>query len=615
MPESLIADVARQFPQFEILECLGRGGMAVVYKARQPRLDRLVALKVLAPHRAKDPQFAERFQREAQALARLNHPAIVAVYEFGEANGLYYLVMEYVDGATLRDVLRQGRVPPALALNLVPKICEALQFAHHEGVVHRDIKPENILLDRQGRVKIADFGIAKLFGAPSAALPLTEAKSVVGTPHYMAPEQVEHPQGVDHRADLYSLGVVFYELLTGELPLGRFPPPSSRSGIDPRLDAIVLRALEKEPTRRYQQASDIRTEVESLASPASPPSATSEDPIAYHSLNRPPIPPDAPSALRWLAAGLTTVGAANLLGTVLILLGVIGVALCDRWGVDLDGPLPELADMLQSPDWSVARGLAGAVMAVLLAGSGLILLGALRLRRLASYRLALMACVLSLVLLPASWLGIPVGIWGLVLLGRRSTQQLFQQAHQRSAPSPESGASQSRTAWWIVAGSTALISVVLFWLGSGEGSSHRKIAAELTDKLRAEQDNHRAMIAQQRAVAANGLTAAQPPPVIIQTVPVSGDAQVPSNLGEIRITFSQPMLDRLRVPPPGSSETRPEFTGDLRWSDDHRTLVAPVQLRAGRTYAWWLNPGHDRSFESTDGQAAIPYLLIFQTAN
>jgi len=135
-------------------------------------------------------------------------------------------VMEFVDGLNLRQLLLNGKMAPGQALTIVPKICEALQYAHEQGIVHRDIKPENILLDKQGRVKIADFGIAKMMGVGDGQQALTGAKDVVGTPHYMAPEQLEKPLTVDHRADIYSLGVVFYEMLTGELPLGRFAPPS-----------------------------------------------------------------------------------------------------------------------------------------------------------------------------------------------------------------------------------------------------------------------------------------------------------------------------------------------------------------------------------------------------
>jgi tRNA A-37 threonylcarbamoyl transferase component Bud32 len=263
------AEIAALFPQLEILECLGQGGMGVVYKARQPRLNRLVALKILSREKEQDGQFAERFTREAQALARLNHPNIVTVHDFGEADGHCYLVMEFVDGLNLRQLLLTGRMQPGQALTIVPKICEALQYAHEQGIVHRDIKPENILLDKQGRVKIADFGIAKMLGVGDGRQALTGAKDVVGTPHYMAPEQLEKPLTVDHRADIYSLGVVFYEMLTGELPLGKFELPSKKVQIDVRLDEVVMHTLEKEPDRRYQHANQLKTDVETISGTAS----------------------------------------------------------------------------------------------------------------------------------------------------------------------------------------------------------------------------------------------------------------------------------------------------------------------------------------------------------
>ena len=279
--------LASLFPQLELVGFIGQGGMGAVYKARQRTLDRFVALKILPPGAAGDPGFAERFNREARALARLNHPNIVAVHDFGQVSmaagaptagvqppqppaTLHYLVMEFVDGPNLRQVEVAGRLAPEQALGIVPQICDALQFAHNEGIVHRDIKPENILLDKKGRVKITDFGIAKIVGSPAGQQPLTGARDVVGTPHYMAPEQVEKPQTVDHRADIYSLGVVFYEMLTGELPLGRFAPPSRKVQVDVRLDEVVLHTLEKEPALRYQQASQVKTAVETIAGSATP---------------------------------------------------------------------------------------------------------------------------------------------------------------------------------------------------------------------------------------------------------------------------------------------------------------------------------------------------------
>src|SRR5271167_2330301 len=188
--------IAPHFPQLEIFECLGRGGMGVVYKARQKTLNRYVALKLLAPERVNDTKFAERFTREAQALAALSHPNIVTIYDFGQAGGFYYLLMEFVDGVNLRQMLRARKFTPEEALAIVPPLCDALQFAHDRGIVHRDIKPENLLLDKTGRVKVADFGIAKMLGAvngndhPGAPAATESAtQSAVGTPSYSAPEQ------------------------------------------------------------------------------------------------------------------------------------------------------------------------------------------------------------------------------------------------------------------------------------------------------------------------------------------------------------------------------------------------------------------------------------------
>jgi len=255
------------FPQLEVLDLIGKGGMGAVYKARQKDLDRFVALKVLPARAGTDPGFTERFTREARALARLNHPNIVVVYEFGQVQDLHYFIMEYVDGTNLRQVERSGGLVARQALAIIPQICEALQFAHDKGIVHRDIKPENILIDREGNVKIADFGLAKILGQRQD-LTLTQEGHVMGTPLYMAPEQVEHPQTVDHRADIYSLGVVFYEMLTGELPMGKFQPPSAKVQIDVRLDEVVLKALAKGAGERYASAGELRRALLTQGTPA-----------------------------------------------------------------------------------------------------------------------------------------------------------------------------------------------------------------------------------------------------------------------------------------------------------------------------------------------------------
>ena len=480
------AEVAKLFPQLEILECLGRGGMGVVYKARQPRLNRLVALKILTPERESDPQFAERFEREAQALARLNHPNIVTIHDFGQTDGRYYLLMEFVDGLSLRQLERGGKLTAREALQIIPKICEALQFAHDEGVVHRDIKPENILLDKQGRLKIADFGIAKILGAepavphpslagarsasdgedagvakPSEASPAPPAPGltkdqIVGTPHYMAPEQVEKPQAVDHRADIYSLGVVFYEMLTGELPLGKFQPPSQKVQVDVRLDEVVLHALEKEPERRYQHAKEVQSDVETIAfTPAMEQPQGEAAPAA-----------SPPSSKTW------------------------------RW-------FPPLM--------MVREG-----------------------KRI------------------LHWPGI--------------IQNSF-----------------------MLAGLFAVVWLALARDRAGVSGPPKSALSGATN------------------------TPLPVPPVVISTTPASGASEVDPGLTEIRVTYSKPMQDGGWSWGLWGEQNFPETTGPPHYLPDGRTCVLPVRLKPGNTYALWLNSETLLNFTDTEGQPAVPYLLIFET--
>jgi predicted Ser/Thr protein kinase len=410
-----VEQVAKLFPQLEILGFIGKGGMGAVYKARQPALERLVALKILPPTVAGAAGFAERFNREARALARLVHPNIVAVHDFGQAGGLHYLIMEFVDGANLREVERAGRLAPAQALAIVPQICEALQFAHNEGIVHRDIKPENILLDKKGRVKITDFGIAKMIGQTEGKASLTGAKDVVGTPHYMAPEQIEHAALVDHRADIFSLGVVFYEMLTGELPLGKFQPPSQIVQVDVRLDEVVLHALEKEPGRRYQQASKVKTDVETIAGTADPGGHRSEE---GHSA---PSAASGDSAAALMQKQIRTAG---------FLLNVPSIGLAIVGGINLllyfFGALGLLLWASSHAEDVRSACLAVIVLLVLLCLSYLVIVGAVQMRRLRGYGLALSVGIVSMILpSPFLPLGVCFGLLAVFRLNRPEVRAAF----------------------------------------------------------------------------------------------------------------------------------------------------------------------------------------------
>lgn len=250
-------------PGYHFLQFIERGGMGAVYKAVQKSLNRPVAVKLLPQvHRNKE-SFAERFKREAQALALLNHPHIIAVHDFGETSGgqMYY-VMEFVDGMDLQHLLKRDPPEPRQILKIITQVCEALQFAHEHGIVHRDIKPANILIDTRGNVKVADFGLAKIVGPQSVNY--TATGMMIGTPDYIAPEALEQGRDIDHRADIYSLGVMIYELFTGHVPKGVWEPPSIRSGADKGIDAVVSKAMQNNPEKRYQQVCELTQVLEKL---------------------------------------------------------------------------------------------------------------------------------------------------------------------------------------------------------------------------------------------------------------------------------------------------------------------------------------------------------------
>ena len=251
-------EIAALFPQFEILELIGRGGMGAVYRGRQPLLDRSVAIKLLPAAAAADSAFAERFRNEARALGRLQHPHIVSIYETGQTTeGHLFIVMEFVPGCDLAQLLAKGPIPAARALGIASAVCAALEFAHTHGVIHRDIKPANVLIANDGTVKVADFGVARVRSELDEAQ-LTFTGLAVGTPDYMAPEQRAGGL-VDGRADLYSLGVMLYEMLTGQLPRGAWQPPSQKGDTSPHLDAVVEKTLQADPAQRPQTAAELRT--------------------------------------------------------------------------------------------------------------------------------------------------------------------------------------------------------------------------------------------------------------------------------------------------------------------------------------------------------------------
>jgi serine/threonine protein kinase len=243
-----------EFPGVEIVSLIGKGGMGVVYEAVQSRLGRRVALKVLSPHLAFNAAFMRRFHAEAHVLARLHHPHIVTVYDMGVHGGLPYILLERVDGRPLRTLLAPGPLTPKRAFEIAAEVCDALACAHAAGIIHRDVKPENILIDAGGRVRLVDFGLA--IDRDPARKAATRTRWKVGTPLYMAPEQLRSPEDVDARADLFSLGVVLLEMLTGKRPAkkGRgFAVPSTLPGA-----AVVRKLLAADPEKRFASAAELR---------------------------------------------------------------------------------------------------------------------------------------------------------------------------------------------------------------------------------------------------------------------------------------------------------------------------------------------------------------------
>ncbi|MFP2957531.1 serine/threonine-protein kinase [Myxococcus sp. 1LA] len=306
-------------PGFELMEMLGRGGMGEVWLARQQSLGRTVAVKLLPPRLAKDPEFVTRFEKEATALAALNHPNIIQIIDRGVAGENYYFVMEYVEGRSLREAMSAG-LSLEKGLKLILSVARAIECAHDKGIIHRDLKPENILLDGRGNVKVADFGLAGI-RAPDSRLQLTATSVAMGTLNYMAPEQRRDAKNVDGRADLFSLGVILYEVLTGELPLGRFKLPSAKvPGLDARVDPVVDRLLEQDPHARYEKAADLCAALEAMIATSSGPRLAQSDldgrlvPAVARPARQSALVRQFRSGWRRVRSGLSVVGGLALLG-------------------------------------------------------------------------------------------------------------------------------------------------------------------------------------------------------------------------------------------------------------------------------------------------------------
>ena len=314
-PEHLQA----MLPQYDQWEMLGCGGMGAVYKARQTSLDRLVAVKVLPPQMAEDEaEYIERFKNEARTMAKMNHPAIVAVYDFGETRDeLLYIIMEYIDGTDVARLIQaQGKLPADHALAITAHVCDALAYAHEHGVVHRDIKPANILINREGAVKVADFGLARMHD-PGQTGSLTQEGTTMGTPDYVAPEVLIIGMQVDGRADLYAVGVMLYNMLTGTIPRGTFQMPSEKTGCDTRYDAIVRKAMEQDVSRRYQTSREIRRDLDQILTVPVAKEKQARQAPAGGMLPRQPPPAPRPPGTPWgmIAAAVIVLGGAAVLLT------------------------------------------------------------------------------------------------------------------------------------------------------------------------------------------------------------------------------------------------------------------------------------------------------------
>lgn len=293
------ADLAPLFPGYEIQGLIATGGMGAVYCAVQKSLDRTVALKILPMEFSKDAAFCAGFEAEAKAMARLNHPNLIGVYDFGEVNGMLYIIMEYVPGKSIYHSAYGQAIDPAEVIRLISGICHGLAHAHENGIIHRDIKPSNILLDLAAQPKIGDFGLAR-----PIEWQVAEGAEIFGTPHYTAPEVVNSPQSVDYRADIFSVGVMLHELLTSKLPADDPRPASAIIRCDARFDAIIQRATQPLPAARYSSANEMANDLQAILTPVvrQIPRAAAVTPRRAYSTGSKKKSSSAPTAFFLLAA-------------------------------------------------------------------------------------------------------------------------------------------------------------------------------------------------------------------------------------------------------------------------------------------------------------------------
>lgn len=260
-----LEEIQALLPNLEILDYIGHGGMGTYYKARQPRLARLVAIKILLVDPGSDASLIEGFTREARAMAGLTHPHIIGIYDFSPIGSTLYIIMEHVEGETLEWLIESRGFGLQEVITILTQVCNALDYAHEQGVIHRDLRLGNTMLDNAGQVKVGDFGLARLIGEELFRHNLTEANEAMGTMDYVAPEQHEPGITVDLRADIYSIGLMLYKLTTRTLPRGAFVPPSHFvPDLDPRVDEIVIRCMQRDPNNRYQTIAEVLTELNRL---------------------------------------------------------------------------------------------------------------------------------------------------------------------------------------------------------------------------------------------------------------------------------------------------------------------------------------------------------------